>query len=170
MRSLLRILAIGAIALSVQAAPVPDDEGIEVNVDRRGAKIIVDMQFSIAATPLEAWPVRTDYEHIAAFVSNLKSSVVLRRNDNTLEVEQSGEAKRGLLAYPFETVRAVELVPFEEIRSTLVKGKFKSYSFTAGIVDDGTAVSVIKHGEYEATTWVPPIVGPALIEAETRKQ
>jgi uncharacterized membrane protein len=170
MRSFVLVAAVAAAALSAHAAPTTADDDIAVNVGRHGNMIVVDVEVPIEATAREAWAVLTDYEHMAAFVSNLRSSAVLRRNGDSLVVEQIGEAKRGLLKFAFETVRAVELTPPREIRSTLVKGEFKSYVFSTRIVDHGSSVTVVNHGEYEPTTWVPPVVGPALIEAETRKQ
>jgi hypothetical protein len=161
---------IAALAAPAYAAPPLDESGIDVTVEQRGAMIVVDVRMPIDATAREAWDVLTDYEHMAAFVSNLKSSAILRRTGNTLEVEQMGEAKRGLITFPFETVRLVELVPHSEIRSSLIRGKFKSYLFTTRIVDEGAKAVVVNHGEYEPTMWVPPVLGPAMIEAETRTQ
>jgi hypothetical protein len=166
-------VALGALVATAAAQPVANvdtNADILVNVDRRGPLIVVDVQAPIAASASEAWSVLTDYEHMAAFVSNLKSSAVLQRDGHTLTVEQIGEAKRGPIKYPFQTVRKIELTPTREIRSTLVSGAFKSYFFSTRIVDNGASVVVFNHGEYEPTTWVPPIIGPALIETETRKQ
>jgi hypothetical protein len=159
-----------ALAATAHAAPVPPADDVAVAVERHGATIVVDVEMRVPVGAREAWAVLTDYEHMAAFVSTLTSSVVLQRNDNHLEVEQVGEARRGPLTYAFDTVRAIELVPYREIRSTLIRGRFKSYLFTTRIVDQGPTSIVVHHGEYVPTTWVPPIVGPALIQAETRKQ
>jgi hypothetical protein len=165
-----RLAVFAALAAPAYAAPPLDESNIDVSVQHRGTMIVVDVRMAVDATARETWDVLTDYEHMAAFVSNLKSSAILRRNGNTLEVEQIGEAKRGLLTFPFETVRLVELVPYSEIRSSLIKGKFKSYLFTTRIIDGGSKAIIVNHGEYEPTVWVPPMLGPAMIEAETRTQ
>jgi hypothetical protein len=164
------LVVIAALAAPAYAAAPLDESNIDVTVEHRGPMIVVDVRMAVDATARETWDVLTDYEHMAAFVSNLKSSAILRRKGNSLEVEQMGEAKRGLLTFPFETVRLVELVPYSEIRSSLIKGKFKSYLFTTRIIDEGSKAVVVNHGEYEPTMWVPPVLGPAMIEAETRTQ
>ena len=164
-----KLLMIG-IALAAAHAAAAADEDIAVSVAKRGPMIVIDVEMPVQASGRDVWAVLTDYEHMAAFVSNLTSSAVLSRKGNRLEVEQIGEARRGPLAYPFETVRAIELVPFTEIRSTLIRGAFTSYAFTTRIVDNGASATVLNHGEYEPTTWVPPLVGPAMIESETRNQ
>lgn len=163
------LATLAAFAVPARAAPL-DDSGIAVRVEQRGASIVIDVEVPVDATAQEVWAVLTDYEHMAAFVSNLRSSAVLRRDGNRLDVEQIGEARRGPFAYPFETVRRVELVPISEIRSSLVSGKFRSYAFSTRIVDNGARATIVNHGEYEPTTWVPPLFGTVMIEDETRNQ
>jgi hypothetical protein len=169
MKRLLILLPIAALALAARAQ-APADDDIAVSVEKRGGKIIVDVRMSVAAAASDAWNVLTDYDNMARFVSNLKSSAVLRRDGNRLEVEQIGEARRGPLRFTFETVRAVELVPQSEIRSTLIRGPFHSYNFVTRVAGDGSSAIVENRGEYEPTTWVPPVLGPAMIETETRSQ
>jgi hypothetical protein len=60
------------------------------------------------------------------------------------------------------------LVPYREIRSRLISGDMKASAFTTRVVD-GTAIRIINSGRYTPKIWVPPIIGPTLIEAETRK-
>ena len=159
------VLLLALVAASARAEP------IEVAVHTQGERVIVDVTAHVAARREVAWDVLTDYDHMADFVSNLKASVVLSRNDNRLQVEQSGEAKRGFLRFAFSTVRSVELIADREIRSHLVRGDFKSYEFTTGLVGDASGpTTIVHHGEYVPTRWVPPVIGPTLIETETRKQ
>lgn len=168
-RTFVPIVLLALLLCSPATAAAPVDP-VQVNVQRRGAIVVVDVQTEVAADVATAWAVLTDYEHMAAFISNLKTSVVLTRLGNQLEVLQSGQAKKGPLTFSFETTRAVELIPDREIRSHLIKGDFKSYDFTTTVVDTGSGVSIVNHGEYWPNVWVPPIVGPAMIESETRKQ
>jgi hypothetical protein len=163
-----RWLVPAALSLSLAAQAQP----IEVAVQTKGQRVIVDVTAQVAAEPRQAWDVLTDFDHMADYLSALKSSRVTSRKGLALEVAQSGEARRGFLHFSFETVRSVELVPQREVRSRLIRGSsFKSYEFVTRIVPSGAgATTVVHHGEYEPTTWVPPVIGPALIEAETRKQ
>ena len=143
---------------------------IEVRVDRRGELVVVDVEASVAAAPHLAWAVLTDYDHMASYLSMLKSSTVVRRDGNALQVEQTGEAHRAFLHFTFRSLRAVELVPTKEIRSHLISGDFKSYVFTTRLTDKGTHTQISHHGEYVPVNWVPPGIGPALIKEETTKQ
>ena len=116
------------------------------------------------------WEVLTDYDHMARFISNLEYSAVEERVDNMLRVHQKGKALRGPLTLTFDNVREVELVPYREIRSRLISGDLKASDFITRIVEVGALVHILNSGRYTPNIWVPPFIGPALIEAETQKQ
>jgi ribosome-associated toxin RatA of RatAB toxin-antitoxin module len=156
---------------SPQPQPQPATHPVDVVVQTRSGSVIIDVTARMHAKREVVWAVLTDYDHMAEFLTTLKASSILARRGNQMEVAQTGEARRGFLHFSFSTVRSVELVPNQEIRSQLISGDFKSYEFTTRIVDapDGV-ITIVHHGEYEPKTWVPPVVGPAMIESETRKQ
>jgi hypothetical protein len=70
----------------------------------------------------------------------------------------------------FDNVREVELVPRREIRSRMISGDMKASAFTTSIVEVGGRLHIVNVGRYEPNLWIPPIIGPALIRAETQKQ
>ena len=163
---------IWAVGLTLAACVVVSRaQNIDVVVRLNGERVIVDVTAEVPTKRDVAWGVLTDYEHMASYVSNLKSSAVRSRKGNILEVEQSGEARRAFLAFSFTTVRSVELFPEREIRSQLIRGDFKSYEFTTRLGGEPAGpITITHHGEYVPLRWVPPIIGPSLIESETRKQ
>ncbi len=161
------------LAFSLPVAAASAAEGpIEVRVEKNGDTIVVDVTAHVEASHGVTWAVLTDYDRMADFVSALRESRIVSRNGHLLEVAQTGGAKRGFFDFTFTSLRAVELVPESEIRSRLIRGDFKSYEFTTRLAPaDAPGVVTIKHhGEYRPNLWVPPVVGPALIQAETRKQ
>ena len=143
---------------------------VSVRVERRGEAVIVDVEARMPGTIGDAWAVFTDYENMAGFISNLTASKVLARTEHTLEVMQAGHTKVGFLSFGFEAVRAVELVPMREIRSSLVSGDFKAYASTTSLTPTSGGTEVRHHGEYVPKKWLPPLIGPAVIERETKKQ
>jgi hypothetical protein len=143
---------------------------IAVRVERRGESVIVDVEALMPGPLNESWAVFTDYENMAAFISNLTASKVLARTDHGLEVMQSGRTKVGFFTFGFEAVRAVELLPMREIRSSLVSGDFKAYVSTTSLLPTSDGTQVRHHGEYIPKKWLPPLIGPAVIERETKKQ
>ena len=166
----LRIIAVLALAtLPAAGLQAAVDDDIAVHVKKEGPEVVVEVDLPVNASVAVAWEVLTDYDHMSEFLSNVQSSSVQARDGRMLQVYQKGKATRGLLSISFENLRAVELIPYQEIRSRLISGDMKASAFTTRIVDDGTGVHVINSGRYTPKMWVPPVIGPTLIADETRK-
>ena len=163
-------LALVATSQSRGAAPTSPAADIAVEVHLEGPEVVVRVDCPVRAPHAIVWEVLTDYNNMSRFVTNLKVSELRARDGNTLQVYQKGDAQRGLLAFSFENLREIRLVPQQEIRSRLISGTLKSSEFTTRVVDDGNDVHVLNSGRFVPEVWVPPLIGPAVIEAETRKQ
>ena len=163
-------LPIAAMAATFPPPVVPADQDIVVHVETAGADVLVDIDCPVRAPPRIVWNVLTDYDNMARFISNLQTSGIERRTDNVLTVRQTGKVNRGLFSFAFDNVREIELIPPTEIRSRLVSGDFKASAFTTRIVEVDGIVHVMNSGRYTPNLWVPPLLGPALIEGETRRQ
>ena len=167
-------LLLHAFLLCVFAAGPADAAGdasdIAVHVEKDGSAVRVQVDCPVAAPRSIAWDVLTDYDHMAKFVSNLVESSVRMRFGNRAQVYQKGKASRGPLSIAFENVREVEFLPQSEIRSKLVSGDNMPAEFVTRIEERGGRVHIVHTGRYTPSMWVPPGLGPMLIEAETRKQ
>ena len=163
-------LPVPLTAAGLPASPAPPDQDISVRVQKTGAEILVDVDCPVRAPVSIVWAVLTDYDNMAAFVSNLQFSGIEHRVDNVLTVRQKGKVTRGLFSFAFDNVREIELLPFAEIRSRLVHGDLKASAFTTRIVDLDGLVHISNNGRYTPNVWVPPLIGPVIIEGETRKQ
>ena len=159
-----------AALLAVVAGVAAAAEPIETTVRRDGDKIIVDIKAQVAARPGLVFAVLTDYDRMAEYVKSLKSSAVIARHGNVVHVAQSGETRVAFMRFSFSTVRAVELVGEEEFHSRLIRGDFKSYDSSTRLHSEGGRTTIVSHGEYVPTAWIPPMIGPSMIEAEIRRQ
>lgn len=146
------------------------DKDIEVDVSVNDGTVIIDSKFRVAATPQEAWTVLTDFEHMADFISNLESSKVLGRSGNKVQIEQKGKAVHGLLSFSFETVRELQLTPFEKIQSRVLSGNLKKFDGVTRLSADAAGAWIVSHAESIPDAWIPPIIGPSFIEGEVREQ
>jgi hypothetical protein len=162
-------LPLGAAAAGFPPAPLSPDQDIVVHVQKAGGEIIVDVDCPVHAPVPVVWEVLTDYDNMANFISSLQFSGIEHRSDNKLTVRQAGKVSHGLFTYSFDNVREIELVPRAEIRSRLVSGDLKASVYTTRIVDLDGVVHVRNSGRYTPNFWVPPLLGPALVEGETRK-
>ena len=147
-----------------------DTSDIIVRVLKEGPVINVEVDCPVAAQRAIVWDVLTDYDNMSKFISNLEQSVVRLRAANRLIVYQKGKASRGPLTFPFENVRDIELVPEREIRSRMTSGDAMPAEFTTKVEERSGKLHIVHTGKYTPKTWIPPLVGPMLIEDETRKQ
>jgi ribosome-associated toxin RatA of RatAB toxin-antitoxin module len=148
-----------------------DESDIMVRAEKSGETIVIDAEMPVHASASAVWDVLTDYDHMTQFVANVHSSRIIDRNGNTLVVAQKSSTSFGLLKFSFDNIREVELLPHREIHSRLISGDMKDSAFTTRLVNDARGVTrVINHGVFIPTMWVPPVIGTAFLESETRRQ
>jgi carbon monoxide dehydrogenase subunit G len=177
LRTLGVLLALGcllSIPVSLAQAPTQTESGdsdIVVHAEKDGENIIIDVEMRVRAPLSAVWDVFTDYDHMARFISSVSASRITSRSGNTLQVAQKSGTELGLLKFSFENVRQVDLVPYTEVRSRLVSGDMKDSAFTTRLISDPDGVTrVHNHGVFIPSMWVPPVVGTAFLESQTRKQ
>jgi hypothetical protein len=166
-------LAFAALAamLPLCASALDSRLDIVVKVTKDGPNITVDVDCPVDAPWPVVWDVLTDFDHMAEFISNVAVSLVVEQGvQDVLRVHQKGSASVGPFSLPFDNVREIEMVPHREIRSRMVSGDFKASAFVTRIALVGGRIHIVNSGRYTPNMWVPPFIGPALIETETRKQ
>jgi carbon monoxide dehydrogenase subunit G len=168
-RPFLFAIALAMVPAAAHADP-PDSGDIAVAIRRDGDAIEVAVELLVKATPQEAWNVLIDYDHMAEFVSNVAMSRIVRRAGEKLEVAQTSRLSFGPLEFKFDNVREIELVPLQEIRSKVVDGDMKASAFTTRFAAEGNATRITNRGRFLPGRWIPPLIGTAVLEAETRKQ
>lgn len=134
----------------------------------QGDEVIVDVSFHVRVTPQEAWAVMTDYDHATDFISKLEKSVILSRTDEMLLVSQKGTMGWGPFSVPLETVTEVRLTPYEKMQGRMVSGNMKKNESTTRLLADAGGTRVVYHLESIPDVWMPPLIGRALVEMETR--
>jgi hypothetical protein len=112
--------------------------------------------------------VMTDYDHATDFISKLEKSVVLSRTNETLLVSQKGTMGFGPFSVPIETVTEVLLTPYEKIQGRMLSGNLKKNQSTTRLITDSSGTRVVYHLESIPEVWIPPLIGRAIVEFETR--
>lgn len=162
-------LTLYAYAVSAGAASASAAD-MTVTVERNGDLVVVDAGFDVAVTPREAWQVLTDYEHMTQFLPNLTSSTVLMRNESTLRVSQNGRIPFGPFWLSFEYVRAIDLVPYREIRSHAVGGSLRKGEVVTRLEEHGAGTRVLYHSELVPAIWVPFGIGSMFVRRNIGEQ
>lgn len=93
-----------------------------IHIDSQGNTLVLNISYRVPVSPREAWAVLTDFENMPGFIPNLESSKVLQRNGRALQVEQKGSVRLGLLPIQYESIRQVDVVPYQSIRSHTLSG------------------------------------------------
>jgi len=164
------LAALAAALVLASPAAAADDADILVKVRKDGDVIHVSVDCPVRAPPAVAWEVLTDYDNMSKFIGNLTESAVRMHMGNRLQVSQKGKASRGPLSISFENMREIQLTPKTEIRSKMIAGDAMPAEFVTRIEERDGVTHVTHTGSYTPSMWVPPGIGPSLIEAETRKQ
>lgn len=146
------------------------EEAVKVQVLQEGSAIVVDMQMHSTAGVREAWSVLTDFAHMTNYVPNLKSSKVLETHGNVLKVLQQGVAQHGFLSFSFESLREIELMPYEQIASRSVGGSVSQMNGLTRLIPDAAGTEIRFHSRSIPGFWVPPVVGLSFIRYEVAEQ
>lgn len=161
-------MLLALLCLFAAQAKADADPAIDVAVRMQGGEVLVDVNFRVPVTPQEAWAVMTDYDHATEFISKLEKSVILSRTDETLLVSQKGTMGFGPFSVPIETVTEVRLTPYEGMQGRMVSGNMKKNESTTRLIAEAEGTRVLYHLESIPDVWLPPLIGRALVELETR--
>ncbi|WP_394787113.1 SRPBCC family protein [Rhodoferax sp.] len=142
----------------------------DVKVERSNGAFTVDLTVHAPVAPERAWAVLTDFEHMADFVPNLNSSQVSERSDSMLKVTQKGVAHYGIFSSHFESTREIHLAPPHEIRAHGVGGNIQRMESRMQLEAEGSGTRLTYHAEVLPGFWLPPLIGPSLVQHETAGQ
>lgn len=170
MRFFSKFLPVFLFAIFSGTAFAAPEDPVHVVVQKDGDALWVNSDAVVHASPQEVWAVMTDFDHMARFISNLRSSKVVSQKDNAVVVAQTGRASAGLLSFDFESVREMELKPFTQIRSRQLSGSMASFDGTTVLRQEGELTRIESRVRAVPGTWVPPFIGKRFIESETREQ
>ena len=164
------LMAVIFASHAILAHSAGEGQDISVKVVREGDTLQVDSELRVRANPRDVWDVLTDYNNMPRFVSTLKASSIEKRSGNRLQVTQRGAVQFGFLDFPFTTVRQIDLVPYTEIRTSVIDGSMKSSQFVTTIITASDETRILQHGTVVPDIWIPPGIGPAIIAERTRVQ
>jgi hypothetical protein len=116
------------------------------------------------------WEVMTDWNRMEEFSSGVDVSDIVSKSGNTYRVKQSGKVPLGPFKLSYESLRDIEVFPYERMQFQGVKGSFERLDGTVRLVSDGAGTRILYRAESVPTVWVPPFVGLPMVENTTRTQ
>ena len=161
------LLLLGLAMPGARAQDVPD---IQVNVEKREGRFIVEAYGRLPVAAATAWAVLTDFERMPDIMNNLAESRILERSGQTLTVLQRGTAHYGPFSYDFESVREIVLTPQRRIDSRQISGRALHFSSVARLNPDGDATELRYRAEIEPDGRLARLVGGPFVRDEIDEQ
>lgn len=137
-RKLLRgMVGVGGALLCLAVSAPAQEPALRLEDLGRGA-YQVEGSFSVAASSEAAWSVLTDYDRIAGFVSGLRASRVLEREQDHVLVEQEASARFLLFSRRVRVLLKVREQPMRRIAFEDIEGRdFAVYAGSWEILEEG---------------------------------
>lgn len=157
-----------AINLAGQASEHRDKE-IEIRVQNDGERILVYATFVTPVEPQQAWAVLTDFDNIPNFISGVQSSKVTSETGNNLQVSQRGITQFGFFTFSFDSVREVNLFPFNKIQERMISGNMQKMEETTILLPEGNQTRIAYQADIVPSLWILRFAGRSFIENEARE-
>jgi ribosome-associated toxin RatA of RatAB toxin-antitoxin module len=148
---------------------------LEVAVKRvdMGEQHVFDVTASgaVNASPAAVWKILTDYDRMAEFVPDLKTTKVLSRSGNKVVVEQYGVARFLFFKRSIHLVVNVLEEPMTSIEITLVNGDMKVYACRWELVPvpETGGTRILYSGKLVPKFYVPGMLGANIIRSDIER-
>jgi carbon monoxide dehydrogenase subunit G len=132
---------------------------------RSGGVISVSASADMQAGLATAWAVLTDYDHLADFIPDMKSSRVVLRNADGALVEQKGAIDFLFFSQPVEVTLAVVEEPQKRITARGVAGNLADLEARYELEPTAAGVSLRYQGRFVPGFTVPPLIGMSVVRS-----
>ena len=161
------LIQLGFAGILAAAEATPE---MVIDVVRNGDAFIVDALLFAPVPRRDAWAVLTDFDGMSGFVPNLSASATTSREGNRVVIAQKGVARFGPLRFPFESVREVELQPYDVVHSHNIRGNMRQLDSVTRLGDAEGGTRISYHVRAVPGFWFPGYMGEVLLRHEVREQ
>lgn len=165
-----RALAAAAVLLLALPAFGQEANFRRITVTPTAEGYSCDSEMRIPVPPELAWEVMTDFDSMASWVPNLRSSRVVSREDRTVVIEQVGTAAFGPLSFDFTMERRLALDPPRGMTAVQTKGTLRKYSSMLRLTPERGATRLRYRVDIEPGALLSVILTRDFVEHELREQ
>ncbi len=141
-----------------------------ISVTSVGAVYVCDAVMFAPVPPAVAWEVLIDFEHMAEWVPNVRTSRVLKRESDSATIEQRGTARFGVANFAYTTERRIEMNKPVAIRSTQIKGSLRRVESLMTLEPDGKGTGLNYHLEVVPGLLARAVMSRSFLEHEIAEQ
>jgi len=143
---------------------------IAIEIVREGEFVSVRASAELKVNPRIAWEVLTDYDHLAEFIPDLRSSRVVRRTSDGVLVEQKGEFSFLFFRQPIEVTMAVSEQPPRRIVARAVAGNLKDMEGSYELQTSEAGVRLAYSGRFVPGFFLPPLIGMPIVRRSLERR
>ncbi|MBS1161593.1 MAG: hypothetical protein H6R15_4012 [Proteobacteria bacterium] len=152
------------------AAQASGPKTAEVVVDYRDGVYYGSLNLTVAAALPQVLEVLTDFDHMADFVPNLKSSKVLSHTGNLYRIVQQGQADFGPFSFAFDSERQIEVFPEGRLVSQRLAGSPKFLRSELRLTPGNAGTRLDYRVEMVPDRWLPSAFALAFVRHELAEQ
>jgi ribosome-associated toxin RatA of RatAB toxin-antitoxin module len=158
------------ILVAALAAPCLASAQIEVRIERKHGVFQVHAESAVAVDAATAWQVLTDYNELARFVPDMRSSRIVSAPGRPLLLEQHGEAGFLIFNLDIQVVLQIDETPPDRLAFRAVSGNMKRMQGEWRIQRDARTIRLAYQAEIEPDFWVPPLIGSGVLKRNVERQ
>lgn len=144
---------------------------LNIESSAQGGVVTVRASAEMQVDPRMVWDVISDYDHLAEFIPDMKSSRVVQRDGDTVIVEQAGEFGFLFFRQPVAVRLLVVEYPTRRILAHALGGNLMEMEGRYDLEQLPTgAVRLLYEGRVVPDFPVPPIIGTMLMRSELSRQ
>jgi carbon monoxide dehydrogenase subunit G len=163
-------LLLATIMLSLASHAAGESPVRSVSVSFTGETYVCDAVMFAPVPQVVAWDVLTDFEHMAEWVPNVRTSRVLKREDDSATIEQRGVAKFGVASFPYVIERRIEMNKPVVIRSTQIRGSLRRVESLMTLEPEGKGTRLTYHLEVVPSLLAGAVMSRGFLEHEVAEQ
>jgi len=154
-----RIAPVVALAFALVAPCRAEAPDVLIHTERLGDFVIVSASAVMKVDQRIAWAVLSDYDDLARFIPDMKSSRVVSRDGNRLRVEQRGDIGFFFYSEPVNVLLDVHEEPPTRITARGIEGNIKGLETRYELQSSAAGVRLDYTGRFEPDFSIPPLIG-----------
>jgi len=169
-QSVWRSVAGVLVASWLLAGPCFSHEHLSIEVGRDGDFITVVASAELKADSRIAWEVLSNYDDLARFIPDMRSSRVLKRDADGLVVEQKGELGFLFFRRAIEVTMAVSEEPQRRIVARAISGNMKDMEASYELLPSGKGLRLAYYGRFVPDFFLPPLIGMPIVRRSLERR
>jgi carbon monoxide dehydrogenase subunit G len=148
-----------ALAAVCSAPCFAQSQDLSIRTGRDGEFVTVSASIFMKVDPRIVWAVLTDYDHLAKFIPDMKSSRVVSRDGNKVRVEQNGQAGFFFYTEPINVTLEIHEEPPTRITARGIDGNVKGLETRYDLHLSEAGVKLDYVGRFVPGFSIPPLIG-----------